>query len=170
MHVSNNVSEGGAKLDKIIDNFNRAAQHDEAIHILLNPILIDAMNNPKAQADYKKKLSDHIERLVCEGKKVVLLSFDYGNSQITSQTPDFLANRLRTQNRNRIEINDCIRDTTKEISMLSYGPDQKKIVANHFMRVSASQYDRYNGAHLSTSGYVEIANYVEYILRSTNYV
>ena len=54
--------------------------------------------------------------------------------------------------------------------MLSYGPDQKKIVANHFMRVSASQYDRYNGAHLSTSGYVEIANYVEYILRSTNYV
>ena len=170
VHRSNNVSEGGANLDKIIENFDRAAQHDEAIHILLNPILIDALDNPGAQASHKTKLSQHIERLVNQGKKVVLLSFDYGHSKITSRTPDFLLAKMKAQNKNRIEINDCIRDTTKEISLISYGPDQKKIVAHHFMRVSDSQHDKYNGAHLSASGYVEIANYVEYILRSTKFV
>ena len=170
VHQSNNVSVGGANLDRIIQNCDRANQHDKAVHILLNPILIDALNNPGAQIAHKNKLSDHIERLVNVGKKVVLISFDYGESSVTKRTPEHLVGILRAQNRNRIQINDCIRDTTREISLINYGPENKKVVAKHFIRVSPDQHDRFNGAHLSTTGYLEIANYVEYILRGTNFV
>ena len=163
----NNFSAGGLNLDQIIGTYSRSDEHFEAVHILLNPILIDALKRPASQETHRAKLSTHIEELVSEGKKVVLISFDYSHSEINSLTPEWLAKKLKKQNAKTAEINDCIRKTTHEISLASYGEDKTRIVAKHFITISRQQ-DLYNGAHLSKAGYVDIAKYVTYILRNSN--
>ena len=165
---TNNFSISGAKLDQVIRQFRRSDQ-EEKVQILLNPVLIDALEQPAAQAKHREKLSAHIEELVSSGKKVVLISFDYSHSAITNNTPEWLAGKLKNQNAKTGEINECIRQTTHEISLVSYGDDKKRIVAQHFI-TSTRQQNKQNGAHLSNAGYSDISRFVAYILRNTNLI